>query len=208
MNNEKNLNSYEISDSYQLMNERPANLHVFNRLGLEVQPDFKVVENPCQSCAISTHGPNIPGFTYPTDGRTKDCRGMETVLDRPATSGFVGNFMKDTYYRDYKNYTNSYKNYSDMNNAQITYYVDHSISQPFFEPVYTLSSNVDKTLFIDPMDSAKPQYYKTPVSTTLNSVVADQFARDQLSFRENLMASQSSKYNRTSWTNRFASPME
>ena len=208
MNNENNLNSYEVGESYQLMNDTQARPKFVNNLGLETQPDFSVVKNPCSDdmCRYPGIPPQV-GFFYSNDGRMKDSRGMEIILDRPATVGFYGDFMKDTYDRSYKNYRSFYENYNDMNNAQIQYYVDKSISQPFFGPVYTLSSNVDKTIFVDPMDSNKPQYYKTPISNTLNSVSADQSCRDQLFFRENLMASQQNLYNRTSWINRWISPM-
>ena len=52
------------------------------------------------------------------------------------------------------------------------------------------------------MGNPKPNYSKY-VNSTLKSVVDDQFARDQLSFREELMSRQQNLYNRTSWTNRW-----
>jgi hypothetical protein len=90
-------------------------------------------------------------------------------------------------------------------NGNIAYYADASVSQPFYDPVYTLSSTVTKRVLLDPMTNPKPDYSKR-VDSTLNSVVNDQFARDQLSFREDLMSRQQNLYNRTSWTNRWISP--
>jgi hypothetical protein len=80
--------------------------------------------------------------------------------------------------------------------------VDSAVSQPFFDPVYTLSSTVTKQVLTDPMTNPKPDYSKT-VGQTLRGVVNDQYARDQLSFREELMSRQQNLYNRTSWTNRW-----
>ena len=196
-------NRYFISDSYQTMNEMPANIQLLNTMGLEIQPEYLVVENPCTGCnPIGNPGlVGTEGFVYPCDGRMKDSRGMELTLDRPAVVGFNGNFMRDTYYRSYKNYRNFYSGYKDMNNGQIAYYVDTSISKPFNGSVYTISSTVDKTVFVDPMGSHKPTYIKTPISSTLNSFSEDQSTRDQLSFREDLMSRQQGLYNRTSWVN-------
>jgi hypothetical protein len=219
MDNERNLNSREIEETtnqkYRLMNGCPAKISTYNRNGLETVNGkghdlLTRVKNPCSNdlCRLED-GPQA-GYSYPNDGRMKDgARGIDTVLDRPATVGFFGDYMTDTVTRDYSgSYKGIYQNYNEMNNAQITYYVDQSTAQPFFSPVYTLSSYVDKVVFVDPMDSVKPQYYKTPVTSTLNSVCSDQFCRDQLSHRENLMASQSSLYNRTSWVNRRVTPTE
>lgn len=55
------------------------------------------------------------------------------------------------------------------------------------------------------MNNPKPDYKKN-VQSTLYGVVNDQYARDQLSFREELTSRQQNLYNRTSWTNRWISP--
>ena len=132
-----------------------------------------------------------------------DARGMRLELDQPAKIGAVD--MDDVYKVNNKGYGGVYKTYSDINNGNIAYYVDQSVSQPFFNPVYTLSSNVEKNILLDPMNNPKPDYNKT-VQSTLYGVVNDQYARDQLSFREELMSRQQNLYNRTSWTNRWVSP--
>jgi hypothetical protein len=88
-----------------------------------------------------------------------------------------------------------------MNNANVSYYYDKSISQPFYGPVYTISSTVDKTVLVDPMDSYKPMYFKKPISSTMNNVSRDQATKDQLAYRDDLISLQQSKYNKTSWVN-------
>jgi hypothetical protein len=186
-----NRNIYNISDTYEVMNSKPAQLGFLNKIGLRNAPNYTIVKNEVlRDCC---------GYQYPNDGRMKDARGMEITLDRPAQIGWVG--MDETLNIDNSNYRNFYDNYEQMNNAQISYYVDKSISHPFFGPVYALSSTVDKTIFVDPMGSHKPTYFKNPISSSLNNVSADQATRDQLSFRDDIMSKQQGLYNRTSWVN-------
>jgi hypothetical protein len=129
----------------------------------------------------------------------KDQRGLSLILDKPAQIGAVD--MDSTLYIDNSGYGGFYNGYGDMNNGQITYYADSSVSQPFFNPVYTISSNISKNILIDPMDSYKPYYSKNPTTSTLHNISNDQFTRDQLSFREDIMSRQQNLYNKTSWVN-------
>jgi hypothetical protein len=59
-----------------------------------------------------------------------------------------------------KTYGKHYDSYADVNAGQIQYYVDSEIAQPFFSPVYAMQSEVDKTMYIDPMGTKKPQFTK------------------------------------------------
>jgi hypothetical protein len=139
-------------------------------------------------------------YVYGWDSRMVDARGMRLELDQPAKVGAVN--MDDVYKIDNSGYGGVYSDYTAINNGQIAYYVDKSISQPFFDPVYTLTSTVDKQILLDPMNNPKPDYSKS-VNSSLHSVVKDQSSRDQLSFREELMSRQQNLYNRSSWTNRW-----
>lgn len=189
-----NLNGheYKINTYYETMELYPQKIRFENNLGLTQMPDYKIVEN----------GIGGKGVFYPSDGRIIDSvRNMRTILDKPAETGFVDMNKVSTF--DNRNYGGPYKTYSDIKNGQISYYTDPGTSQPFFSPVYTLTSTVDKTIFKDPMDSVKPQYYKKPITSTLHNVSNDQFTRDQLFFREDLMSRQQNLYNRTSWVNRW-----
>lgn len=150
---------------------------------------------------------NLVGAVYPCDARTKDAaRGMDLVLDRPALVGW-NKGIDATFAENHPAYRAFYKNYGEMNNGQINYYVDRSISEPFFAPVYTLSSFTDKVTRVTPMDAHWPEYYKYPTTLTHNSVTRDQRTRDQLAFREDLMSRQQAGYNRTSWVNRNVKSM-
>jgi len=190
-------NLYRVSDSYQLMNETPLKRTDLNKNGLiDVNCGVKILANPY------TKDDKRRGYFYPNDGRVVDViRNIPVVLDKPAVSGSVR--PNDVSSFDNRNYLSEYKSYSDIKNGQITYYTDSSIDQPFNSPVYTISSMVDKVIRKDPMDSVKPEYIKTPISTTLHHISRDQNTRDALSHREDLMSRQQNLYNRTSWTNRW-----
>lgn len=192
---ENNGHLYNVSSNYVPMNDVPSSTCFLNRIGLTAMPDYK----------IQTNGVGGKGYFYPFDGRVVDnVRGIRTILDQPAAVGNVDMDLVGTF--DNSNYAANYHTYGDIRNGQIGYYVDPSQSQPFEYPVFTLSSNVDKVIRKDPMDSIKPEYILTPVSTTLYNVSKDQETRDTLSFREDIMSRQQNLYNRTSWQNRWIQP--
>jgi hypothetical protein len=177
-----------IKTQYQTMFPQKKTNTFLNKLGLSPMTDYHKMGDK---------------YMYGWDSRMVDARGLRLELDQPAKIGAIN--MNDVYKIDNKGYGGVYNTYSDINNGNVVYYVDQSISQPFFDPVYTLSANVEKNILLDPMNNPKPDYKKN-VQSTLYGVVNDQYARDQLSFREELMSRQQNLYNRTSWTNRWISP--
>ena len=179
-----------ISNKYQPMNHEKQQISFLNKLGLTPMTDYHITKDE--------EGKQT--YFYGFDSRMVDARGMRMSLDKPAMVGAVD--MDDVYKIDNSGYGGVYQTYGDINNGNIAYYVDQSVSQPFFDPVDTLSSTVNKTVIMDPMTNPKPEYSKM-VDSTLRSVVDDQYARDQLTFREELMTRQQNLYNRTSWTNRW-----
>lgn len=178
-----------ISQTLQPMNRQPQDVSFLNRLGLTPMTDYHLKQKDGKET-----------YVYGWDSRMVDARGMRLELDQPAKVGAVN--MDDVYKIDNSGYGGVYSDYTAINNGQIAYYVDKSISQPFFDPVYTLTSTVDKQILLDPMNNPKPDYSKS-VNSSLHSVVKDQSSRDQLSFREELMSRQQNLYNRSSWTNRW-----
>jgi hypothetical protein len=178
-----------ISKIVKPMNEQKQDVVFLNRLGLTPMTDYHIKKNDGKDT-----------YVYGWDSRMVDARGLRLELDQPAKVGAVD--MDDVYKIDNSGYGGIYQSYSSMNNGNISYYVDKSVSQPFFDPVYTLTSTVDKRILLDPMTNPKPDYSKN-VNSTLKAVVNDQYARDQLSFREELISRQQNLYNRTSWTNRW-----
>jgi len=181
-----------LSNAYKPMNYEVQKDTFLNKLGLTPMTDYHITKNE----------DGEQTYFYGFDSRVVDARGMRICLDQPAMVGAVD--MDDVYKFDNSGYGGVYQSYGAINNGNIAYYVDQSVSQPFYEPVYTLSSNVEKKVVMDPMTNPKPEYSKK-VNSSLKSVVDDQYARDQLSFREELMSRQQNLYNRTSWTNRWIS---
>lgn len=188
---------YNISNDYVPMVDIDSDVEWLSKLGLTPMPDYKLRENPSD--------PNKVGYFYPSDGRIQDPRrDIKMVLDKPAEVGSVDMDLVRTF--DNSNYGGIYKSYKDIKNGQIAYYVDPSTSQPFEYPVYTLSSMVDKVIRKDPMDSIKPEYIKTPITSSLHEVSNDQATRDALFFREDIMSKQQNLYNRTDWSMRWTKP--
>jgi hypothetical protein len=194
-----NGNLYHVSTSYRLMEDKgskrfndPSRIHFINQMGLHAMPDYRESQN-----AIGGRG-----YEYYRDGRVIDsARSFRMVLDQPANVGAVD--MDQVSEFDNRNYGSQYRSYEDIKNGQIVYYIDKDTAQPFYHPVYTLPSYVDKTIRIDPMSSVRPEYTKTPMSSTLHHVSNDQATRDALSHREDIMSKQQNLYNQTSWTNRW-----
>ena len=141
------------------------------------------------------------GFTYSPDARTKDARGLQTILDAPSRVGWDGT-PSETCTIPNQHYGGFYKNYPHIGAGQITYYVDPSTAQPFINPVYALSSVVEKVEFVDPMGGHKMYYRKTPATLpTTNGL--DQETIDSVYHREDLMSRQQDLSNRSKWTPRF-----
>lgn len=144
------------------------------------------------------------GWSDPFDARLVDARGERTVLDRPSLQGSIP--LNSIYDKQYKDYGKNYKNYRGVNTGQIQYYLDKSIGDPYFQPLYTIRSNTVARVFKDPMDSLKPYYDKIPDQRTLNNLSCDQNTRDVLSFREDIISKQSSLMNRSKYTARWSAP--
>ena len=181
--------NYDIRNDYRVMNWQDATRNDLNHDGLVMSKD--------------TYATKTLGFVYPNDGRMKDMRSIETVLDRPSTVGFDGAVSK-TFNINNKAYKDGvYKNYTKMNNAQITYYIDDSIAQPFPNPIYSLSSYVDKSIFCDPMNSCYPQYFKTALTSSFNNMPVDQKTKDDIFWREDLTSRQQGGHLKSNFTARF-----
>ena len=86
--------------------------------------------------------------------------------------------------------TSGYRGYDSIQLGDIEYYVDNELKDPYFNPVFTLGSDVEQSVFIDPMGSHKSQYERVPKSKTLLHVSDYQSTRDQLAFREDLISRQ------------------
>src|SRR3989344_4237511 len=133
-----------------------------------------------------------------------------TTLDRPPINGNV--LMKDLYKKDLDNYGQGYTPYKDIRDGQIYYYVDRSIDDAYFKPVFAEPAIETAVLYKDPMGALKPEYTRTPVVNTENPTVTTpefypyclSFIQDTQSFREDLMSYQMRKRNQQRWEPRWS----
>ena len=154
-----------------------------------------------------------PGFFHDASASKCDCNGCENTvtafdprlinsmrggaaqqLDRPPLSGEV--LLKDIYEDSLTNYGKHYKNYSDIHAGQIMYYLDKDIDPTYSLPVYTVRSDVNSDVYKTPMGGLWPRYPKCPLTKDSQYLSPQQFTRDTVTHREDLMALQTARFNR------------
>jgi hypothetical protein len=88
--------------------------------------------------------------------------GQVLPLDRPPTDESIK--LKDIYTDPKMNYYGKrYNEYQDINVGQILYYIDKSIEDDLFQPVFENPSEVQGTIYKDPMGATYPEYARTPI---------------------------------------------
>jgi len=130
-------------------------------------------------------------------------------LDRPAQDDSV---KLNTLYTDpnLTRYGQGYSTYSDINAGQITYYIDKSQEDAFYEPNFTTSARMEGVLYKDPMSSMKPQYNRYPLKCN-NHLNTDRnnyegglsWIADSLEHRQDLLALQMRKRNEQRFSPRW-----
>ena len=104
--------------------------------------------------------------------------------------------LKDIYEEKYTDYGKHYKNYSDIHAGQYMYYLDRDIEPTYSLPVYTVRSQVNSEVYQTPMGSLWPRYPKVPTTKDSRYLSPQQFTRDTVKNREDLMALQMARFNR------------
>lgn len=135
--------------------------------------------------------------------------GQVLTLDRPPINEDVK--LCDIYTNpNMKYYGQKYNSYSDVNAGQILYYIDKSIEDAFYEPVYTNNAHMTGTLYVDPMGSYKPQYDRVPVynddflNTNRNNFRGGlSWIEDSQESREDLIALQQRTHNQSKYSTRW-----
>lgn len=118
-------------------------------------------------------------------------RDIHTKLDRPSTTGSIPlNRIYDAPILD--NYTPF-----NVNNGQITYFIDNSIKDAYYKPIYDIPSETRSYAYTDPMTSEKPHYSLVHRNEDIFNYSCLSSLNDSSFFRENLIASQQAKYNQT-----------
>ena len=115
-------------------------------------------------------------------------------LDSIPYSGEVR--LKDIYNERYTDYGKHYKNYTDIHAGQYMYYLDKDIDPTYSLPVYTVRSQVNSEVFQTPMGGLWPRYPKVPTTKDSRYLSPQQFTRDTVKNREELMALQMARFNR------------
>lgn len=164
--------------------------------GLDWAPSFfQIPDNATCACENGT----VPSAVTSFDPRlVYSLRGNEPLtLNQPPYTGSVR--LNRIYNKRWDPYGKHYQNYKDIDGGQIMYYLDREINRPFKQPVSTITSKVEPYIYQTPMTSYWPQYKKTPLSRDCRYLSEQQFTRDTVRNREELMALQSGKRLRQQW---------
>lgn len=113
------------------------------------------------------------------------------MLDRPPYTGEVS--LNKLYDKDLQDYGQHYENYKTIRGGQIQYYLDKDIDNVFHLPIDVERSNIEVDMFQTPMTSYWPQYKKTPFTRNSNYLSPQEFTRDTVRNREELMTLQRGK---------------
>lgn len=180
-----------------------------NTLENKFSDDFQKIEcgNP-QSCPKVQYATKDPRLISASHG------GQVLTLDRPAFSSTVklDNVATD---KSLNKYGQNYKTYSDITGGYVQYYIDKSQEDPYFTPNFTVPAYSNGVLYVDPMSSVKPQYYRKPVKcnnlldTEINNFDDSgclSWMRDSLETREDLMSRQMAVRNQQRWESRWREP--
>lgn len=133
-------------------------------------------------------------YTCPTDPRLFDAaRGFAVAIDSPPIS------VTQCTAGDTTNYGKGYSNYNDINAGQITYYIDKSIKDPYYHPIFYNVAATERTMDIDPMDRRSVVYPRIPVYCRENEMCLSAVT-DISELREQLMALQMRPRNRERYT--------
>lgn len=167
-----------------------------NELGIKPTKYFCECKN-CPDCKKGCFTTNIP------DGRLiHGMRGKVPLkLDRkPFVARDLYDPLVDIYDKpEQNNYRTGtfYNSYKDIQTGQIAYYCDKELSDPYFKPNYILTNNVHSTVFVDPMGSVKPRFYRQPITRKNEYAGCRKDVMDTLFHREDLMERQSRVMNQS-----------
>ena len=157
-----------------------------------------------QSCSKVQYKSNDPRLISATRG------GDVLTLDNPPIDSKIS-INKIYTDKNLDNYGKSYRTYSDINAGQITYYIDKSIQDPFFTPLFSTPISSQGILYRDPMGALKPQYEREPLHPRdpINSNKdyykgGLSWIEDSQEHREDLLSKQMRKHNEQRWAPRWS----
>jgi hypothetical protein len=94
-------------------------------------------------------------------------------------------------------YNRPYTGYSDITPGDVRYYIDPDVAPAFRGQIYNMDGITRVDMFTTPMEKVEPMFYLQPVQSTHNNTSKDTFCRDQLAFRNDLIALQQRGHNKT-----------
>lgn len=187
VNKSKVPNPWLKKDQYVILNEN---------FGLDFAPGF--YQDPNVSCECPQNPQGHKNVTSSDPRLVYTIRGPTPLsLDRPPYTGNV--LLKDIYEPWLDKYGKGYTNYKTINGGQVMYYLDKDLQEPYFLPVSSVRSSVRTEVFKTPMGGMWPQYEKTPLTQKSRYISPQQFTRDTVSWREDIMSLQSAKMKRQSF---------
>lgn len=169
----------------------------------KIAEGFDKVGCPIQGCPT-------PSYISMDPRQFDSPRADYITLDRPPIDGDVR--LKNVYDKQYDDYGIGFTPYEQIRDGQIVYYVDRSIEDAFYKPVWSEPAQESAQLFVDPMTSFKPEYNRralvnvdNPTTTTPKSYpYCLSFIQDRVSHSEDLMALQQRKNNQSKWSARWS----
>lgn len=150
-----------------------------------------------------------PGYLSMDPRLFSPTRADYLTLDRPPMDGNVP--LKDVYDKRFDSYGCGFTPYEYIGDGQIVYYIDKSIEDAFYKPVYSEPAEETSIIYKDPMDSMKPEYNRKALVNTENPTVTTPYSypyclssiQDSQSFREDIIALQQRKHNQEKWSARW-----
>lgn len=95
-----------------------------------------------------------------------------------------------------------YNTYSNIKGGEITYYpTRRTVIDNFTAPNFQNKAYISATLYKDPMGTMKPEYKRTLVKNNVCNTLS--YMKDTCEWREQLMATQMNKDNRTRYDNKW-----
>lgn len=199
-------NTRNINETQQPSPERPISYSLQNPKAWQnkYSSDFSTI-NCCDNPSCDGNCPKKRFVSW--DPRLWSASHTQYLtLDRAPIEGSVK--LKDIYNPNLYKYGKDYCSYDDITAGQILYYVDKSIENPYFIPVFEEEAKVTKVNYKDPMGAMKPQYPRTlsQKNYTTNCDTKDYgltWIRDSQQYRQDLLTGLMAKNNERRWSNRW-----
>jgi hypothetical protein len=136
--------------------------------------DYSKIDNEFKEPVYVSNDPRLISSAH---------NGQMLYLDRPPISA---NIKLSEVYTDPNliNYGKNYNDYTDIKNGQILYYIDKSIGDILYPPLFENPAYVTGVLYKDPMDATYPEYIRVPIKNNNALVTKNRKYEGGLSFIE------------------------